>query len=91
MEAYYRILHIYEDDFGCEERPEDQAKQVLVVLRDSCGMEQTIRQDDDRMYALHLEEGDTVRWENGLLWKTGEENDHDCERIAEKGDAVPAG
>lgn len=69
MEGYYRILHIYEDDFGCEERPEDQEKQVLVVLRDETGLEQTIRQDDAWLYACDIREGDRVRWRDGRLEK----------------------
>lgn len=69
MESYYIILQIYEDDFGCEERPEDQEKQVLVVLRDEGGLQQTVRQDDAWLYAHNIREGDRVRWRNGRLEK----------------------
>ena len=69
MKAWYTILHIYEDDFGCEERPENQEKQVLVVLQDESGLQQTVRQDDAWLYAREIREGDRVQWKNGRLEK----------------------
>ena len=65
----YRITAIYEDDYGCEERGPEQETQVLVVLWDGSGLEQTIRQADAWLLAQDINEGDWVSLSDGKLMK----------------------
>ena len=69
MEKLDTVLHIYEDDFGCEERPADQERQVIVVLRDGAGRETAIRQPDAWLYAQDINEGDSVVLRENRLYK----------------------
>lgn len=57
----YKVLRIDEDiDFGCEERSEDSPVMVIVTLQDEKGMHLEIRQEDQRLYDLDINEGDRV-------------------------------
>lgn len=57
----YKVLRIDEDiDFGCEERSEDSPVMVIVTLQDEKGMQLEIRQEDQRLYDLDINEGDGV-------------------------------
>ncbi|MDD3184574.1 MAG: hypothetical protein EOM34_12895 [Clostridia bacterium] len=58
MKEKYRVVQILEDDFGCEERQEDQETMVIVILADAFGNSKTIRQTDSWMYHEELGEGD---------------------------------
>ncbi len=65
----YKVLNIYEDDFGCEERADDHKTQVIVVLKRSDGKEITIKQEDDWLYQQDINEGDEVDLMEGKLQK----------------------
>ena len=41
------VKRIQEDDFGCEERPDDAKVKVLVTLADEHGQERLVRVEDD--------------------------------------------
>ena len=57
----YTVLRIEEDiDFGCEERSEDEPIMASVTLLDENGEESKIRQEDQRLYDLDINEGDHV-------------------------------
>lgn len=65
----YKVLNIYEDDFGCEERTDDHKTQVIVALKRSDGKEITIKQEDDWLYQQDINEGDEVDFMEGKLKK----------------------
>ena len=54
------VKRIQEDDFGCEERPDDAKTKVLVTLVSEEGQERLIRVDDEWLYANGIDEGS--RW-----------------------------
>ena len=57
----YTVLRIEEDiDFGCEERSEDEPIMAIATLLDENGEESKIRQEDQRLYDLDINEGDHV-------------------------------
>ena len=68
-EKTYILTQILEDDYGCEERPAGQAVTVLALLTDSEGNETVLRQEDQWLYDLQIEEGDTVVVLEGRLYK----------------------
>ena len=53
----WMVKRIQEDDFGCEERPDDTKTQVLVTLADENGQERLIRVDDEWLYKNGIDEG----------------------------------
>ena len=53
----WMVKRIQEDDFGCEERPDDAKTQVLVTLTDENGQERLIRVDDEWLYKNGIDEG----------------------------------
>ena len=53
----WMVKRIQEDDFGCEERPDDARTQVLVTLADENGQERLIRVDDEWLYENGIDEG----------------------------------
>lgn len=69
MQKEYTVIEIYEADFGCEERPEGQKTMVGVHLRDIAGNEIHVQEEDDRLYAKNINEGDTVILLEGRLEK----------------------
>ena len=72
-EQEYIILQIQEDDYGCEERPTDTKKTVLVRLRDTEENERIIRQEDDWLYEQGIDEGDLVVFAENHLYKKKKE------------------
>ena len=52
------VKRIQEDDYGCEERPENEKVTVLVTLINENGQERQLRVEDDWMYANGINEGD---------------------------------
>lgn len=72
-EQEYIILQIQEDDYGCEERPADAKKTVLVRLKDAEENERMIRQEDDWLYEQEIDEGDQVVFAENRLYKKMEE------------------
>ena len=52
----WKVKRIQEDDFGCEERPDDAKVKVLVTLADEHGQERLIRVEDDWLYANGIDE-----------------------------------
>ncbi len=65
-ETIYRVLHIFESDYGCEEHSEPM---VDVVLESPDGRRSTIPYSDARLYALDIFEGDSVTLHQGQLKK----------------------
>ena len=53
----WMVKRIQEDDFGCEERSDDERTQVLVTLADENGQERLIRVDDEWLYENGIDEG----------------------------------
>lgn len=62
------LTQILEDDYGCEERPAGQAVTVLALLTDSEGNETVLRQEDQWLVELQIDEGDTVVMAEGRLY-----------------------
>ncbi|WP_443723241.1 hypothetical protein [Ruminococcus sp.] len=65
-ETIYRVLHIFESDYDCEEHSEPM---VDVVLESPDGRRSTIPYSDARLYALDIFEGDSVTLHQGQLKK----------------------
>lgn len=74
-EKTYVLTPILEDDYGCEERPADQAVTVLALLTDFDGNETVLRQEDQWLYEQQINEGDTVKIFNKKLFKMTDVND----------------
>lgn len=54
----WQILRIDEDDYGCEERAEDEALMCLVTVTDGRGETRCFSAEDDFLTEHGLEEGD---------------------------------
>ena len=54
----YKIITIYEPDFGCEGLPDGEILKDDVVVEDETGNRQTIKIGDALLYSLDLNEGD---------------------------------
>lgn len=65
-QTIYRVLHIYEGDYGCEEHAEPTAE---VVLEAADGSRKTISYSDAALYTLDIFEGDSVTYTDGTLQK----------------------
>lgn len=52
------IKRIQEDDYGCEERLENEKTKVLVTLMDGNGQERVLRVEDDWLSEQGIDEGD---------------------------------
>ena len=61
----WKVRRIQEDDYGCEERQENEKTKVIVTLADKNGQERQIRVEDDWLYAKGINEGDL--WPDTLL------------------------
>lgn len=55
----YKILKIYDDDYGCEGVPEGQEPMCSVLIQDSQGNEQWVKLSD-KYLTNNLNGGDTV-------------------------------
>ena len=56
----YTVERIEELDFGCEGRPEGMKDLVRVILQGDNGEEESIKVEDDWLYAHEIDEGDRV-------------------------------
>ena len=56
----YKILKIYDDNYGCEGVPEGQEPMCSVLIQDSQGNERWIKLSDEYLTDNNLNEGDTV-------------------------------
>lgn len=65
-EPVYRVLHIYEGDYGCEEHAEPMAD---VVLEAADGTQKTLSFPDAALYTLDIQEGDSVTLSENQLKK----------------------
>lgn len=56
----WKVTHIYDDDYGCEERmPGDKKMAILYVVNDD-GAEKQIKVDEDYLAEHFILEGSTV-------------------------------
>ena len=53
----WKVKRIQEDDYGCEERQENEKIKVIVTLVNNIGQERQIRVEDDWLYAKGINEG----------------------------------
>ena len=67
----YTVKHIYEADYGCEERPAGYKPKDIVILADDSGAEIRLELHDEELVAKGINEGDMV-WlnENNEIIKT---------------------
>ena len=56
----YTVERIEELDFGCEGRPEGMKVMVRVIVQGDNGEEESIKVEDDWLYAHEIDEGDRV-------------------------------
>ena len=56
----YTVERIEELDFGCEGRPEGMKDMVRVILQGDNGEEESIKVEDDWLYAHEIDEGDRL-------------------------------
>lgn len=56
----YTVERIEELDFGCEGKPEGMKDMVRVILQGDNGEEESIKVEDDWLYAHEIDEGDRV-------------------------------
>lgn len=57
----YTVLRIDEDvDFGCEERNDREPVMAIVTLQNENGDHMQLRQEDQMLYDLDINEGDCV-------------------------------
>lgn len=56
----YKILKIYDDDYGCEGVPEGQEPMCSVLIQDSKGNESWIKLSDEYLTENNLNEDNTV-------------------------------
>ncbi len=60
MEMLYTVERIEELDFGCEGRPEGMKDMVRVILKGDNGEEESMKVEDDWLYANGIGEGSRV-------------------------------
>ena len=65
----YRVLHIDEQLYGCEELPEGQPVCCDVLLEGGAGGRRVIACPDAELTRLGIDEGDTVRLDHHTLIK----------------------
>ena len=63
-QTIYRVLHIYDGDYGCEEHAEPSAE---VVLKAADGSRKTNSYSDAALYTLDIFEGVSDRYTDGTL------------------------
>ncbi len=61
MEMMYTVERIEELDFGCEGRPEGMKDMVRVILKGDNGEEESMKVEDDWLYANEIDEGSRVK------------------------------
>ncbi len=57
----YTVERIEELDFGCEGRPEGMKDMVRVILKGDNGEEESMKMEDDWLYANEIDEGSRVK------------------------------
>ena len=57
----YTVKHIYEADYGCEERPVGYKPKDIVILSDDSGAEIRLELPDEELVAKGINEGDRVQ------------------------------
>ncbi len=57
----YTVKHIYEADYGCEERPAGYKPKDIVILSDNSGGEIRLDIADEELVAKGINEGDRVQ------------------------------
>ena len=62
MKEYYYVERIWEDDFGCEERPAEYEPLVIVVLKDKAGEEFSLKQADAWLYRQEIRRETRCTW-----------------------------
>lgn len=64
MNHQWKVIHIYEADFGCEGRPDGMEAQVDLVLEDPEGaaLPRKVRMSDALTYERDINEGDLVKF-----------------------------
>ena len=66
----WKVTHIYDDDYGCEERPDDYIAIDRVILRDESGSEISMEISDSELYEKNINEGDWVFFDlNNQIFK----------------------
>lgn len=65
----YKVIGIYEADFGCEGAPDALEVMAEVVLEDNSGDRKTIVYPDSKLYSDDINEGDIVKLENNIIIK----------------------
>lgn len=60
----YTVTHIYEADFGCEERADGAKAKCVVYLEDEVGKQYHIEVEDEWLTANGIEEG--AHWKGTL-------------------------
>ncbi|MDO5558918.1 MAG: hypothetical protein Q4F95_04910 [Oscillospiraceae bacterium] len=60
MKDLYKVLHIYEAEFGCEEMPADAEPMVDAELEADDGTRKIIHVKDSTLYQKNINEGDFV-------------------------------
>ena len=63
MEMMYIVERIEELDFGCEGRPEGMKDMVRVILKGDNGEKESMKVEDDWLYAHEVDEGSRVKLE----------------------------
>ena len=63
MEMMYIVERIEELDFGCEGRPEGMKDMVRVILKGDNGEKESMKVEDNWLYAHEIDEGSRVKLE----------------------------
>ena len=61
----YTITHIYEADFGCEERADGAKAKCVVYLEDENGRQRHVEVEDEWLTANGIEEGSS--WKENII------------------------
>lgn len=65
----YKVMRIMEQDFGCEERPDDKAYTVDVVLiNNETGQNLTVSIADDELYHKNIDVGSLVTYDGTNMY-----------------------
>lgn len=72
MDGKYKVIEIYEMDFGCEERAEGMEDMVQVRLCSISGKIITVQAPDASLYEQDIVEGSEVSLKDGKMKKYSE-------------------
>lgn len=65
----YKVIRIYEADFGCEGVPDNSEVMAEVLLEDDFGVKKTVIYPDKKLYEHNINEGDIVQYQNNIIVK----------------------